>query len=353
MIRLLNLSIRAYNKLRTDGYIVLNDLVEPELIKSTLKGFRDWHTDFCEKTGLKEPPSAHGIIQSLHVGQDERIWKLRESTNIRAVFAGVYALFRSDGCKLEAIRAIKVELLTTNLLVSFDAVAHRVAIRATKNKYWPDEKELIKTDWTHVDQRTDLNIPKGDIDCIQGLVSLLDMPENGHTFACLKGSHVAHTEIFSKIKKQSDYLMLKKVPEMTNEKILELHKRFEPIRVSAKAGSLVLWRSDLFHRSVDSIVEKPVERFVVYVCYQPRENAVKWRMSKGMTLPRLLKKRVQIYENARNTSHNPLRFKVFSEKAQTWGDEKLKRANELALGIIQRPIYPPTTELRRKLVGYE
>lgn len=134
-------------------------------------------------------------------------------------------------------------------------------------------------DWAHLDQTTDLDNP---YKCIQGQMVL------SNTTACFRASPKSHLLFREIIEENIDVVnsanseFLKFKPEQ----YLMLKKRVEEIggswqiKIPADKGDFIIWTSATIHSAV--LQTKPQKqtkidkwigwRFVVYVCYRPRDE---------------------------------------------------------------------------------
>lgn len=211
-----------------------------------------------------------GIIDGSGIGQSDFMWHLRSLPHVRQAFAHIWN--------------------TEELLVSFDA--------ASVFRPWRQEQlNLSRTHggWYHLDQGRGL---KG-FECVQGLVTLLDVDASTGGLVVIPGSHNKFEEIVRHQYTDDNYVSIPAV-----DPILELPKKL----VTCKAGDLVLWDSRCIHCNAPgrfvhgSVVEDDAPpsllRMVGYVCMTPKAKASS----------DTLQKRLDAYQRSLTTSHWPHLF---------------------------------------------
>lgn len=264
----------------------------------------------------------HGLIfQWYGTAHAPYMWALRQNPNVLRVFCEIYK------CEPE------------DLLSSFDGVS--IAAPA---------KRLPKTGtdkWFHVD-----NNPKdhgmdahGNYhrDTVQSWITSNNVGANDATLKLIPRSHQLAKELYEKFKPESkgDFYIL-------SEAELEYVKArgYEEVRVACPAGSMVLWDSRCIHQGARALVihENPGLghfRNIAYVCMAPRKKC-----GSEKELHKVLKKRVEAFETGRNTSHNPLRPKLFARGPRTYG-----RPMDNVTHIPPLP-KEKLSSIGRRLVGY-
>jgi hypothetical protein len=232
------------------------------------------------------PPAGHLIPN----------WKIRNHPTVKNVFARLW------NCRESELR------------VSWD----RVCIQR------PRDHTQSQRSWLHADQGAQLINNRS----YQGLVTLVDMPADGGTLIVVPGSHLHHAEFFAKFPEQVKASKDNWV-KYTEEQLqwLTEEKGLKPLRLSAKAGQLVLWDSRTVHQGSYPLPKTPpIWRYVTYVCMKPLPKP---RNAKdGNTLKRALVKKRKAFETGRVTSHwavpEPTSKRTRTGKEQlTWQAPKL------------------------------
>ena len=229
------------------------------------------------------PKNIHGIIEYPPASHTRAVWKVRANAKILAIFARLYK--------------------TDDLLVSFD----RVCIHK------PSANQKSQKKWLHIDQA----YATQGFRCVQGFVTLEDMPAEGGTLQYIPGSAAYHKEFFeafpARKKVTDDWLKFtEKELEWFRGKGLKVDA---PSRVAAKAGQLVLWDSRTVHCGAYAQPGfQHLWRWVVYVCYAPRKKG---------TPENLLKKKRSAFEEGRQTSHWPAPKRVCRKGALAWKGIKM------------------------------
>jgi hypothetical protein len=298
--------------------IITGILTEEECIKH-IDGFwgifEHLSKDWAVPIDREKPPSwrefdklfpSHGMLyQHWGVGHSQPAWDVRQHPKVLAVFESIW------DCK------------TDDLLVSFDGISFMPPPEET-NRGWYRNK-----DWLHTDQ----SYTKKGMNTIQGSVNLFDTKEEDATFCYLEGSHLLHEE-FGKhfgILDKDDFIMVKEEEQMK----FYLERGCIKKRVACPRGSIVLWDSRTVHCGVGPLKsrESPQFRAIVYVCYKPR----------AFCTDKILKKRVEIFEKSRMSTHDPCKAKMFGKLPRTYG-------KQLPIESVLPP--PIVTERMKRLVGY-
>ena len=206
------------------------------------------------------------------------VWKIRSNRNV----AGVYQ---------EILGLEKLE----DLIVSYD----RACIQRPPERKMPDKM------WLHLDQ----DFHTKGLRCIQGFVTLEDCEEKDGTLIVVPGSHKFHNEFFEAFPERKE-TKGNWVKFSETEVNWWTNKGLAPIRVAAPKGSLVLWDSRSVHCNCYAQSDRENKdrfRYAIYVCYARRQDST----------PKLLKRKREVFEAHRTTSHWPLaNFKQFPEKPQ-------------------------------------
>ena len=305
------------DKIKKDGVAVIPNVIS----KSKLNKYRKqlWETFNHITKNLEKPisfkdlnswrniyelfPLHSMLIQHWGVGHSELVWNIRLEKKVIEVFSKLWNTKPEE------------------LLTSFDGVSFHMPPEVT-NKGW-----YRGNDWFHTDQS---RLKKG-LSCIQGMVTLYDVNQGDATFSYKQKSHLLHEKFFTdnKVESKSDWYKLSK-DEM------KYFKNCKPKRILAKAGSLILWDSRLFHCGSEPLKEraKPNFRGIVYVCMTPRE----WASEHN------LKKKRKAFENKRMTTHWPHHIRLFSKTPRTYG-------NDISDLVDAKPVNE-LNELGMKLAGY-
>ncbi len=228
------------------GYAVIHGV----LGKKQLRNASDKLWNYLENlgTGIKREDNktwdnenwpgtlCNGILSREGIGQSELQWYLRPI--VKPVFQ---KLWNKD-----------------DLVTSFDGVG--VFRPPSVNKKW-----RTKGGWYHVDQN---GLLKPDLECIQGLVTLLDADRTTGGFVVLPGSHLKFAKFFQEFpgKGKKDFIMMD--PSQVQ------WFNIEPVMLEVKRGSMILWDSRAVHCNAPGV--QPNEstdliRAVSYQCMMPAE----------------------------------------------------------------------------------
>ena len=250
-------------------------------------------------------PSHSMLIQHWRIGHSQVVWDLRQNIKIVEIFAHFW------DCNMK------------NLLVSFDGLSFNIPPEKTKRGWFRGNT------WYHTDQ----SYKRNDFECIQSWITGLDIENQDATLTFYEKSHTFHKEFadtFPDCKTPKDWYKL--TPEQEQFYIDKgCKKRF----IKCPKGSLVFWDSRTIHcgEEAKKTRKNPKFRCVVYLCYQPREQATEAQ----------LRKKRKAFEEMRSTSHWPCKAILFGKKPRTYGRPLPEITN----------IEPPTlTELGKKLAGF-
>lgn len=244
------------------------------------------------------------LVQYFGVGHTQALWNLRQNPKIIEIFASLW------------------ECTPEELLVSFDALSMHLAPEDTgkgSNK---------GNTWYHTDQ----SYFRPEFECIQSLITGLDIDEGDATLSIMEGSNKYHKEFKETfdIKDKKDWYKLSKEQEV-------FYQERDCIIANIKCprGSLVLWDSRTIHCGIESTIGRPIPkiRYVGYLCYMPRKFATK----------SFLKKKQKAFEELRSMSHHPCNGRLFGKNPQTYG----KTIEPIT--AIDRPVL---NELGMKLAGF-
>lgn len=243
------------------------------------------------------------LYQHWKIGHSQHIWDVRQNLKVVEVFAKIW------NCKNE------------DLLVSFDGASFHLPPEET-NRGW------FNKSWLHTDQSPTRN----EKECIQGMITSLDVNEGDATFCFLEKSHLFHKE-FSKrfnISEKGDWYKLN-----DHEISFFKDKSCEMVKIKCPAGSMILWDSRTIHCGVEALKRRANKNFrsVIYICMTPRNLCSK----------KDLEKRKKAFEELRMTTHWPHKPILFPIKPRTYGGE---------LPIVKDIKKPILNELGRRLIGY-
>ena len=246
----------------------------------------------------------HGMLQQhFWIGHAQFNWDLRTNPKIINVFRNIYD--------------------TDDLLVSFDGASFSPPHEITKRGYYKNN------DWLHVDQ----NYLRNDFECIQSWITAKDVNEGDATLTVLVGSHNFHKDCQDEfgIDNKDDWYKL-------NEEQVDFYyvNGCKKIDIICPTGSLVLWDSRTVHAGKEALKTRKKDNFrmVSYLCYTPRNMASK----------KVIKKRIEAFENMRTTSHWPHKCKLFPKNPRTYGN---------ALPDVEEIEFPVLNKIGMKLVGYD
>jgi hypothetical protein len=308
--------VSPFQQLFDEGYQVIEEpVLTADECKQLVSEWWDWAEslnsgiDRNDPTAGKWPANIHGIIQYPSAAHIIPVWRARTHPKVVAKFAELWGVKPED------------------LLVSFDRM----------NVQRPSSRNKPQKGWLHIDQGARIANSR----CYQGLIPLIDMPQEAGTLVVMPGSHKLHKELFQRfpdeVKKSKDNWLRFNEDEL---KWLEEEHKLKTVRTSAKAGQLVLWDSRTAHQGSYALpgVQRDHWRMVVYVCMKPKpkpRNNGKDRIN----LEKAMAKKRKVFLEGRTTSHwpgpEPLAkrtktgntqlswqpIKCFPDKPRTWGKE--------------------------------
>ena len=311
----------VYDKIRKDGIAVIPNVISKNKVDRYQKEMWDM---FGEMTyNLQYPvskdypqswkniyelqPEYSMLIQFWKVGHSKLAWNLRQEKKVIETFCKIWNVTPEE------------------LLTSFDAMSFHPPPETTKKGFYNNK------DWYHTDQSGSNN----DFSCVQGMVTLYDVKEGDGTFCFKEGSHHLHGKFFEKHeqKKKRDWYELSYSES-------EFFKDCPNKRIKAKAGSLILWDSRLFHCGGLPLKnrKKPNFRAVFYICMTPR----KWSTEEELL------KRKEAFFNKQMTTHNPNQVQLYPDKPRSYG---LTLSSKL-IEDAQTVSFETLTPIGRKLAGY-
>jgi len=202
------------------------------------------------------------------------------------------------------------------------------------------EKWRTEGQWWHVDQNAKRKENRG-LQCVQGLVSLMDSDETVGGLCVIPKSHLIHNELCQRIQwNDRDFL-----PIPPNDKVFKDFAN-AGVLVQCKAGDLCLWDSRTIHCNTPSVLpnnsqhitskEKnnwDVIRMVTYICMTPRYKASN----------EVLKQRQNAFETHTSTTHWPHYFigrpgtGYVPHSSQLYDGKPFLQLNKEQLSLIGKP----------------
>lgn len=317
---------RAANDLRTLGYAVVPLVVERERCAWAHTEF--WRTTEAATSGrLRRPTCAqdmsafkstqnwffnkHGILEAGELAHLAYVHEMRVHPRVVTVFARLYGA-------------------STGLVYAQDRINYQLAPEWMPNARASDASDtgrgigrVEEARWLHTDQSFD----KQGLHCVQGLVVCEDADAAGDaSLELVVGSHALHSRVREQLSIAADakdhardwYLLSDSekaaLAGVREGSFANFFSRLQTVR--ARAGSLVLWDSRVFHQGgrirahATRPRAEPRPRFVIYVCMQPLVGADQ----------RVHERKRAVFEKFRATSHWPLRSLAFG-KPRTYGAE--------------------------------
>lgn len=254
--------------LRTNGYVVIENVLSPEEVEEAKTSYYEWLDSHPQIKLIHPKISPHGIFKHLQAGHQRHAWFIRTRKNVQDVFKNIWN--------------------TDELVVSYDGSCWISADTKKRDNIW-----------THTDQAPS----KKGFRCYQAFVSLTDNVER--SLVVYEGSHLLHEE-YAKEKNLTGTKDWELIDTDYLDRIKET-KRILPV----KAGSLVIWDSRTFHQN--QYGTKKEERIVQYVSFLPRS---------GLT-SKIQEKRRKYFEEKRTTSHWAYPLKVNGLQPQRYGNQNL------------------------------
>jgi hypothetical protein len=279
-------------ELETLGYTIIPDVVSCELCELTKTRFRGFMcglgtgiTNDALQTGTitqdQLPYNLHGILTYPRMVGEE-VMAVRFSPEVANVFSSLWGVPPSD------------------LITSEDRSNYMPAAPMNKREQIKSQIDLYR--WLHVDQCSKLQ----GLQCVQGLVTLTNVSDDGGTLVVVPKSHLHHKEIVAKAEGESSGKKSLVNFVRISKNIIDSFG-LAPIAVRpATAGSMLLWDSRLIHCNIPTADD---ERMVVYTCQVPRS----W------FIPSQLKRRQETFFTSRTTSHWPHFVKKTGIKPHLYG----------------------------------
>jgi ectoine hydroxylase-related dioxygenase (phytanoyl-CoA dioxygenase family) len=256
----------------------------------------------------------HSMMFKHWIGHANIMWKLRQHSKIMEVFSQLH------------------NVNTNHLLTSFDGASINLPHEQTNRGFYRGNN------WLHMDQAPKRN----GKECYQSWVTAFDVHEGDATLSFLEGSHKHHKEFAERFNMKTFDVDWVKIGDNEAQLDFYLNEKGCPRRaIKGSKGMMVVWDSRLIHCGQESMQwrEAPNFRFIAYICMMPRMLAT----------PDVLKRRQQLFEEQRMTSHWPHRLNVNGKQPRIYSkDDKVHIDNITPLG-------KPTniTAVGRRLIGYD
>lgn len=267
-------------KLETDGYCVVDNVLNSSECKDYEDKFWTWleqlgtgikAKDWSTWTKDRIPLQNRGIVEFPSIVHSDFIWELRCHPNVRSVFTQLW----ND----------------SDLLVGFCRA--RLIPPSIINT---EKKDNL---WLHVDQGS----RRRGLACIQGVVNLIDSDQDTDAgLVVVPGSHLYHDKFF----KTHDLAVSREWYKYSASELQWFYEQkdsnqqhLKPIKVNAKAGSIILWDSRTIHcNKAPEANQINTNRagMAVFICMTPR----KWCTSNDILL-----KKQQAFQQVAFASHWP------------------------------------------------
>jgi ectoine hydroxylase-related dioxygenase (phytanoyl-CoA dioxygenase family) len=308
------------------GYVVVPDVVSPEVCDTIKEKFFDYMKAMCpdfrpdDKTTWNKNNlpmrTKENLIQFNQAGEQEHAVVVR--TEVKEVFEAIFP--------------------GKQLTCSFDCTSFQ--LRGEKPKYDDVEDwEANPKDGLHIDQTTK---DEDEDYSVQSGVAIVDQTEDCRVFTVVPGSHLLHKEIMQLFKDERDDLVKqmkagtlspelvkkvkafpKKIPLyfaaqwlVMNDKMKALweSKGLKQIRVPLKKGGMVLWKSNCVHASADFTKQCDPEayRLQVFVCFAPR-------LPDGEAYKKEMAKRNAMWDAGATSKHSGRTLRRFAPNPHTYG----------------------------------
>ena len=304
-----------------NGFVIVKDVLTQEECKMMIDGmwssFEQITADMeipinrnREETwkSFKELEATRHIYNQYGISHAEFLWQIRQNENILAIFSLLYH------CK------------PTDLLVSFDGISIQTPPEQSRSGWF-------RKVWYHVD--SSFNQKNKDIQSYQSWVTGLDVLPGDFTTGFFVGSHKSFEEFGKRftIEKKENFYKLQ-----TQEELDFYESKFEPLRISCKRGSLVVWDSRLLHTGMEPMKGRNYEnsRMICFLSYSPLSECPMSELKKKQ----ILRKRVKLYKERRATTH------WTHACLKTVGEGKTKK------GLKKLETRPNETDSLKRLVGF-
>jgi hypothetical protein len=331
-----------------EGWTVVRGVLDEQEAKKSVDGLWDALCSVSPKLDRNDPttwPSnwpdnIHGIVQFLGLSHCQALWDVRQNPKVVQVYVDLYR------------RLWGLDLTATDLSCSFDAFCFQ------KENVLP----YRNAPWVHTDQAPSVPGIKSPwespvrpgLKSVQGVMNLMKSgPTDGGLWLYPK-SHLVHQRFFEKNrlvgKAEDDWFTFKEHAEYLRQLETDatpyLPKHlvpedgspvvFEPVKVCAEPGDLMLFDSRVHHQAVwpdgkaPSQSQARLRRAVAYVCMSPKS----WQTESSK---RLRRESLALFKT---TSHCPHKPKLFQDTAR------------YSNGNCSHYVVPPVlTELGKSLAG--
>ncbi|KAM0258908.1 hypothetical protein ACHAQJ_003564 [Trichoderma viride] len=238
------------DELISQGYVVVKGAVSHERASYYQQKAFEWLKSFDASLDLEDPSTWRkaqlpvqtdkNTYENYGVVHERFMWEARQEPGVIDAFAKVWG--------------------TDELLVSFDSL----------NVTLPNLK-TARAPWPHVDQAP----RKRGMHCVQGIINLSRAgPEDG-SLVVIPGSHALVEEFFDTKTDPASWEW--RDNRYFNDKDMEWFRGrgFEPRRVVAEPGDLILWDSRTIHWGGEPTEKSETIRTVIYAAYAPAKLATK------------------------------------------------------------------------------
>lgn len=320
------------SQLRSQGYTVVHDVIS-KAYAAELFGMMQEAVQLLEpKVDMQNPATfgllpynVHALYQHYGAGQNRFAWECR------AEMANVYA---------QLYNCHSYELLT-----SMDAFSFIPAGKKSVGGTWDGLlKKSSQSVWAHFDAGPARKgwFAGGSWTAQSQLVLVDSLTDDCAGFVVWPKSHLDHANFCAKEKgklgMRADWI---KLSAEQYEKALrgDYGHRWQPTRVHAPAGSMILWDSCTAHQNVRPAGVAAVPRGVVFACMQPRE----------MSSPAQLLAKRKAFNDHKTTTHNPLETKCFDTMPSArWGAPSVPSGGYPLIKTAEE-----LTPLQRRLAGFD
>ena len=268
----------------------------------------------CFNRGLSSynwPSNGYGIISFYGIAHADFVWRARCEQNIRKIYSTVWQ--------------------TNELLVSFDGVCAMLPNSISQAS--------STSSWFHFDQSP----KKNGLHCVQGFLNLQNTTESDGCFMVYPSSNQLHQQFFQDKGLFFDYDWYAFNQQNRGDEWF-LSKGFQPLKIIASKGSMVLWDSRTAHCS--SLPTSNNLRYAIYICMLPRAIATEEQIAE--------KKR--IFQERLGTNHWPHQNEVQYDESlllqEEEGDDQSSPAPRYEKSISVEGDIQEINEETLRLVGY-
>lgn len=277
------------------GYCVL-PAIEMNTSKALVEAFQDWQEGICEGIKRENPKTwtmngkisvaYGGSYKHYGVGHCSALWKAREL--VAPIFEKLYD--------------------TTELITSYDGACllpPQMGDDREVVRFYTTQAPLLKPT-KEVAYAFNWHRNHKPFQCVQGILNLLDNGlEDGGLYVA-QGSHKEHAKFFKDTKqdKQTQNWYVFGSPPKTERDFEDQHltlaeagkkfiEKFPKVKVTAKAGQMILFYSTLAHAVVSTTEKGSSKTLAFYISMLPKTLATK----------KDLEKKLLLLKNLRTTSH--------------------------------------------------